>query len=233
MQYRHFSMKLINEIKNAKCLVLDKRIEFWPTLKESFQQRGITVNRFLAGDGHLKDEQYDYIDTNDVTPSYYGGTDYATWYNRPNAFNAWKCHKLMFQSSLLDGFDHLLLIEDDAFIENDFDDILEKTEEFWDIHQYDIIYFGCYPQPNGLQPTTNPYLFKATKVAGFHAVLLTKPVIEKLLSFFALGPYDEICWKYINSKVHAWAFNPCIISQKSGYSFVEGSNLEKPSRLYK
>lgn len=223
--------KLLEQIKSAQCLVLDKRINLFHDLKWDLSEKGICLQPFIAGDGSNKDLEYDHIDTKELPPRYQQSINYATWWNRPAAYNAWLSHKKMMEQTLHDGYDHILIIEDDAFIEKDFDEILLKTELFWLDNTYDIVYFGCFLNEQKWEPTSNENVLRVQRCGGLHACLLTKPIIEELLKFPPIGPYDWILSEYKFHEVFkSYAIYPSIISQRSGYSFVEESNLDKPSR---
>lgn len=221
-------------IKNSRALVLDKRLQDWPAIKSQFMDYGLSVRLFLAGGSEpYPKDTYDHIDINELPPIYSNSIDYPTWFLRPNAYNAWLSHKKILEQTLNEGFDHVLIIEDDSFIENDFKEVLTKVTPFFEQNKYDMVYFGGYHYNGSWEHTSNENVIKLRGSGGWHGVLITKPVIELLLTFKPIGPYDWICGKYIHHVFDCYAIYPSIISQKSGFSFVEGHDLVKPARDFR
>lgn len=225
-------MNYLNKIfkcYNAYCLLLDKRIEFWSELHGSFIQKGIGLQRFLVGDGGLN-EHYSHVDSGSLPDYYNGSTNYGTWYKSPAPLNAWLSHRKIIEKSLLEGFDHVLIIEDDVFIEDDFDEVLWKAEPFFIENKWDAVYFGGYHNENSWRLTNNDNVIKLQGSGGWHGVLLSRPIMEELMQELPIGPYDWIMGQKYHQKYDCYAIYPSVISQKSGHSYVENSNLDKPSR---
>jgi GR25 family glycosyltransferase involved in LPS biosynthesis len=225
-------MNLLNEIfgiYNAYCLILDKRIDNWKDIHSQFLTKGLNVQRFLVGNGSLQ-EEYCHVDTPELPPAFSESINYETWWKTPNPYNAWISHRKIIGKSLAEGFDHVLILEDDVFIEDDFDEVLSKTKQFFKDHKWDAVYFGGYHNPNSWKFTTNDNVIKLAGSGGWHAVCLTRPIMEKLMTLPPIGPYDWTMGKYLHQQYDCFAIYPSIISQQSGFSWVEMGNLEKPSR---
>lgn len=218
----------------AICLTLDKRLKYVESyIVPEFKRRlNIDVELFIAGDGLSVQRPYNYIDDNMQLPCRLAkSTTYPTWFNRPNAYNAWKCHRAIFEKFILDGDDKFLLLEDDVFIQEDFEEILGNNLDDV-VLDYDMLYLGSYnASKRGILQYPNilrlPMLSDA---GGFHAVILNKTVVKRLLELPPYGPYDWMASTYIHGNYECYAIWPSIISQKDGYSFVEGHDLIKPSR---
>lgn len=218
-------MSILAKIDKAICLTLDKRYEMALELQAQFKPKGIDVELFIAGGG-AKPLKYDFIDSDEIPPrdrNY--SIDYPTWYARPNAFNAWKCHREIF----LRAKGNLLLLEDDSVLSDDFDEILANTNEFLSVNPWDMVYFGCY-QDGKSTKTSHPNVLKLGGAGGFHGVLMNQKIIKNLLNWPPYGPYDWITGTYLHQYYNCYAIYPCIINQRSGFSFVENCNLEKPPR---
>ena len=223
--------RLLQYLTNSQCLILDQRIGNWHDLKYSFMRQGINLQRFLVGDGHLKElYQYDHIDVKTLPPIYEDSINYETWYKSPNPYNAWLSHQKILRKTLMEGFQYVFMVEDDVIIEDDFGEILSKIEPFFDEHKWDAIYFGAYHNPTSWEPTSNENVIKVKGSGGLHACLLSEPLIQELIQLRPTGPIDWQLGQYFHNKYDCYAVYPSIISQSSGYSFVENSNLEKPSR---
>lgn len=217
------------KIAKAQCLILDKRIQNLDKIQSEFYQKGIIVKSFIAGNGE-ESLKYDHIDTKDGPPRLPLSQKYdSSWLRYPSAYNAYLCHKKMIEQAQLEGKENLLIIEDDAHIEDDFDEIIEQAEPFLLSSKWDMIYFGSYHK-NTSFPTENKFVRKVNGSAGFHCVLIHNRIFDEILEYGPICPMDEICNRFIHSKHLCYAIYPSIVTQTSGYSFVERSYLDKPSR---
>jgi hypothetical protein len=223
--------KLIEQIDKAQCLILDKRyIEWISTTQLSFINKGINLIPFIAGNGKNIDLDYNHIDLIESPPiTKFTTKELTSWRKYPNAYNAYLCHKKMIEQALLEKRKNLLIVEDDAFIENDFDEILEEAESFLLQSKWDMIYFGAYHK-NTSSPMANNYVRQVNGSAGFHCVLIHNRIFDLMLEYGPIGPMDEVCNKFIHQTHKCYAIYPSIVTQKSGYSYIEHSQLEKPSR---
>lgn len=214
-------------ITHARCLVLDKRYEEFARIKKEWQLLGIDVIPFFCGDG-THNIEYNHIDRKVLPPYYTNTIPYPTWLYKTSAYDAFLCHQQILQdfTNNSNQTDRLLLLEDDSFIENDFTDILDKANPPDD---FDMLYLGCYNYDGSSQPTENKNLRKLYGSGGWHGVILTRPVVIKLLQFNPIGPYDWICGQ-LHKQYKCFGIYPCIVSQKDGWSFVEDSHLSKPDR---
>jgi len=215
----------------AVCLVLDIRYDSAIQIQKETTSRGINTDLFIAGDG-TKNLKYNHIDVLDLPPRFSNSINYSTWYKRPNAYNAWLCHKKIMELAIESSLDFLLMLEDDVVFEKDFLETLEKTASFFNSNEWDMIYFGWYSNGH-LTPTKNQNVFRMNGGAGFHGVLLSRKIMELLIKFDPIGPFDWIVGTYINPRFNCYAIYPSIITQQSGYSYVEGGVLEKPDRKHK
>lgn len=224
-------MSLINQIGLTKVLLLDKRYHFWPELLTQCQSVGINPEAFLVGKGQKY--LYNYEDTDELPPRLPASTSYPSWW-KPQTYNAWKSHRKIFEEAKSKNVNTLLLMEDDATIESDFNEILTVVEPFFEKYNWDMIYFGCYSQPYAYTNTENKNVVRVNGVGGFHGVLMKKKIINELLNFEPICPFDEITHKYLHNIYDCYAIYPCIISQRDKiYSEVEETILNKPSRFFK
>lgn len=222
---------ILDDIYIGQCLVLDERINELSRIQKEWQQYGIYIKPFIVGKGTKLDKNlYNHVDTKIGPPKYRYSTTYPTWWKSPNPYNAWLSHRQIFKDFLKTKQDKLLLLEDDSFIEKDFNVVLNNVEQYLNILQWDMLYLGSYNHENTWVTTDHKNVMRVCGCAGFHGIILKRHVVEYLLTFDAIGPYDEITGKYLHGKFNAYAIYPSIVSQKSGYSFVENSQLEKPSR---
>jgi hypothetical protein len=215
----------------AMCLTLDKRYHKALEIRTEAAKLGINVQLFIGGDGTLV-LPYNHIDTPEMPPHMPHMTTYPAWHARPNAYNAWKCHQKILDYALEKDIDPLLMLEDDVIFESDFEKIINESKDFLNNNEWDMVYFGWYSNGH-LHYIGHPHVYRFMGGAGFHGVLMRKHIIEKLVVMPPLGPYDWMCGQWIHPEFKCYAIHPSIITQVSGYSYVEDGNLEKPDRNFK
>lgn len=221
---------LIN-IKEAICLVLDKRINEFERINKEWHSLGINVKRFLMGDGSLN-EKYDFIDEHDLPPIYNGTISYPTWINNAGPYNFWKAQKQVI-NDFCTKYDsgYLLLLEDDSFIESDFIEIYESARNFLENKDVQMLYFGAYHQPQSWSYTDNKNVIRVHGSGGFHAVALHRRICSEILKLHPLGPLDWMV-RELQSKNRCYAIYPSICSQiDNNFSYIEKTTLQKPSRF--
>jgi hypothetical protein len=215
------------------CLVLDEREQQRHRIAGEWSKKGISVEFFIVGNGCNTDLTYDYVDEPHLPPIYSNSIQYPTWHKRPSVYNAWKSHKKMMERCLESNGETFLFLEDDSFIEEDFDEIWSKTHNFFSANKWDAIYLGCYHNNNGGIPsytkTNNEHILKLRGSGGLHGVIFKRSIIQNLVNMLPLGPFD---WTFgqQHSIYNVYTVHPCIVSQLSGWSFIEGQFLEKPER---
>lgn len=222
-------MKSLLKIDIITCLLLDKRLDLWDGVRKSISGTfGIEPKPFLVGDGKLSVHMpYSHIDVEKIPTRLPQSTNYPTWYTK-NCYNAYLSHKKILEQIYQSGEEILLLIEDDIIVEDDFVDIWNNSSDFFQNNKWDMLYFGCYHSPRDINVTPNVY--KLNGAGGWHGVLMQRHMIPEILKYGSIGPMDEICGRFIHPKFNCYGIYPSIISQQSGYSFVERQNLIKPSR---
>ncbi len=226
---------VLSKVERAYALVLDKRWDFVPQIIANFNVLDLwhKCRLFIAGSGSNEKLTYDHIDTKDLPPRYPNSTDYPTWWARPNAYNAWLCHKKIFEEAYAAGYKYILLMEDDAVVEKDFSEILAKVETTLDEIDWSMLYFGAYHYQGSSSPTNNPHLLKANGCGGFHGVIIRRDVIAELVHNFnqAIGPYDWLVGRYLHCMYNCYTIYPGIINQRDNiHSYVEDQILHKPPR---
>lgn len=221
-------MKLNKLVDRTVILTLDKRLDLGYALSWYLYQIGISAEIFIGGDGLISQMGYDHIDVLHGPPAFKESIQYASWW-KPNAFNAWLCHNKILAQAKHDKIKTLFLLEDDAFLEDDFSEILDKV--FATKFDWDMLYLGGYHRQGSWDYTDNDHLIRVKGSGGWHGVLIKENVISRLLEFPPIGPYDWICGNHIHNNYACYAVYPSIVSQRDNqFSYVEGCNLKKPSR---
>ena len=236
-------MSLFDDL-TIRCLVIEERYPYYKDyIEPEFRKRfGIQVRPFFAlkkPNPTLERESAGQfrLDTDDRPPIFPYSTNYPTWVNKPNAYQCWQCHKEILLSSQKENLSRVMLIEDDIFFEKDTEEVLKKFEnDFYQISsdsQFNMIYLGAYNKQREENRQITDNLIEVKSVGGFHAVILHKRIIDRLLKFEPYGPFDEISSRFVTKAFSGcFAVNPSIISQlDDNYSFIEEQVLKKPSRF--
>ena len=222
-------------IQQSVVITLDKRLALANELICQYDQVlkptvGVAAQLFVSGDGSLKNVHYDRIDTNDKPPKLPLSTDYPSWWKKPGTFQCHLSQRVVLQRFLDSGLDTLLLLEDDAYFQDDFWQIFSHCAAFFQEHNWDCIYLGGYNNSHSYE-RIHEHILKCRGSAGFHAVILKRKIIEALLSYGIIAPLDEICAKHIHRTHDCYEIYPEIVSQRDNeFSYVENAILDKPAR---
>ena len=216
----------------ALCATLDKRLNDALALQASGKKLGIDIDLIISGNG-LLDIKYDIIDSNDLPPKYPNSIkkEAASWWTRPNNYNAWKSHRTLFKKALDTNCKILLMLEDDAQFEKDFLPILNQSSPFLKETKWDLCYLGAYVNQYNSVPSI-PTVLKLLNGGGTHGVLIKRNILEWAVTLPPLGPFDWI-FSLVQPQLNVYCINPSIITQKSGFSYIENSILNKPNRYIK
>jgi hypothetical protein len=214
-------------IDNIVCLSLDKRINNWDYIKTNIQfYFDKTPQMFLVGDGSL-DLRYSHIDVNSLPPILPLTTNYGGWWKK-SAYNCWLSHAKILTDFYNSNNETILMLEDDMFFEDDFEELWKLCYSKLDSLPWDMIYFGCFHC--GKSKKITEHIYQLNGCGGFHAVLLKKIIAKKLLDFGPIGPMDDTTGRFIQKEHKCYTIYPSIITQRSGYSYVATHNINMPSR---
>lgn len=198
------------------CLCLDKREKLWHKLESQCLEKGWDFKPFICGSGD-EDFEYNLIDSPEIPPILPNSISYPSWFARHNAYSAWKSHRAMMKYSLEQNYNSVLFLEDDTiFCDNPIQDVLMDCP-------WDMFYLGWFGNlsGNGIHKVNG-------NVGGWHAVALKKHIMEQLVEFPPIGPFDWICQqeqKDSANMLNCYAINPTMMRQKGTFSFVEGHYL--------
>lgn len=225
--------KLIASIDRAVCLTLDKRIKYARELCKDAKIYDIDLQLFIAGNGQY-DLFYDHIDGTDLPPMIPGKSlqeGIYTWYQSPEMYNAFLCHKEIITKAYNDGVEVLLMMEDDAVFADDFDHIIEQVDEYFQNNNWDVIYLGSYVLHKDANIKMAPHIYQMIDdIGGFHGVIMKRRVMEIAKDFQPYETMDGLfCHSGFQEKFDMYFIDPSIINQKAGYSCTAGcfSNYKK------
>ncbi len=203
------------------CLLIDKRWKNRDVLAADAKKHGFDVEFFLAGDGKtLPTENYDHLDI--APPAMRFG--YAAWVNRPNSYNAFLCFRKIITNALANGFESLLLLEDDAYFLDNFDEVFAKAKAQLPA-DWDMFYLGAN---HAFSPTKqiSENILRLNGSGCFHGVGLRKSVFQAILDLPIVAPIDGVTARQLHPKFNCYACWPNIIWTTPGFSHCEGSNVD-------
>jgi hypothetical protein len=224
-------------IQQSVVMTLDKRLAIANELIKQYNEvlyptTGVTAQLFVSGDGSMKDVHYDRIDTNERPPKLPLSTDYPSWWKKPGTFQCHCSQRVVLKRFLDSGLGTLLLLEDDAYFQDDFWTIFNHCAAFFQEHQWDCIYLGGYNNSHSYE-RVGEHILRCRGSAGFHAIILRRPIIQSLLELGPIGPMDEIAAKHLHKTHNCYQIYPEIVSQRDNeFSYVENAILDKPRRDY-
>lgn len=215
------------------CLCLDKRQDLWKPLVEMTWDFGWNTTPFIVGDGvNLPNRMYDLIDENVFPPKLPESTNYMSWHNRPNAYNAWKSHKKIIDICLKEDYEKVMFMEDDILLSKNFNNDIKEIEEFFLNISFDMLYLGSYTDIKNIDKVDNRiFKLNGNDCGGLHGLIVNKKILKKMSNFLPFGPFDWMCNKYLHKIFDCYVVYPSLILQKSGHSYVENSWLDKNSHL--
>lgn len=226
----------------AICLALDKRKDEWKKLQEQCKNSGIEMIPFIAGDGSDDELVYDHID---IIPQQH---QIANWgYSRPgfehHHINAFLCHQKMIKKAQDMNLPYFLLLEDDTYLTNRFDEIIQEIQYFIDYCQWDIIYLGWWVGQEDdewnlqieeeYKNNKKVKLLKYEKnIGGLHGAIINSNIYNLLLKLKPNNPIDSqlnmlIEFNAVSPLINRFIVTPKALHVKSIYSFCEGSVLQR------
>jgi hypothetical protein len=67
---------------------------------------------------------------------------------------------------------------------------------------------------------------------GTHGVLISRNILDWAVKLRPIGPFDWI-FSLAQPQLQCYVIYPSIITQRSGFSYIEGGMLDKPDRYKK
>lgn len=203
------------------CLLVDKRY----SEKERLQKDFGDVNFFIAGDGKTLDKElYNHVDI--IPPTNRQGS-YPAFLKRNNSYNAFLCFRKIVNIAKNCNYEHILILEDDATKELNFDEIFEKAWK--DLNEHDPDWHMFYLGANHTFSPTHeitPNLLRLTCSGCWHCVMLSNRIYDTILSLPMRDPIDGVSAQEIHKLGHSYACWPNISLPKPGFSYCEGSNQD-------
>lgn len=208
-------------LDNIYCITLDKRIQ-QTSIDIDLEKIGYKVNLYKVGDGvTMPPSWYDYVDEKVE--------------GRAQAWNYGKVLLNLFSIAKSKGFEDILILEDDAIVNDRYKDnfkfALEETmKQLRSIENWDCLYLGGNIQEATEleRPTQN--IYKPNYLLDMQAVLWNKRAYNKILSINPSreATIDGIIAELIrNKKLNAYCVLPVLITQQDNFSYNENRNVSR------
>lgn len=217
-------------VDNVIILCLDKRKELWEDLSKQCEQYGWNVHKFIVGNESDSDLRYSYIDKTEISSIWRWGTGIGALRH----YNAFCSHKQIIKYAIRKQLPNFLLLEDDAYILDRYDAVMNNLHNDIFSRQIDLLYFGWHAfEFNGdyavgyntelerlwheenfcqLMPVT-------FNVGGFHAIWINNTMYNRLLNLQPICPMDSQCNIMID--INRYMITPKVFHVHSCYSSCE------------
>ena len=228
------------QIDKALCLCLDKRHEEGHDLWNQCESRGIEFDPFLVGDGLMFSvEKYGRID--DRYPPI-ENFSYGNSTTKRHHCNALLSHQAMIRRALEQGAERVLLLEDDAYFTDRYDDVLYKLSDKIKDLDYDMLYLGWWIGDendewneeverqyveNGEVGITYVRDAPEKKVGGLHGVLVHKRILKIIATLPPSDPVDCQLNRLLHKNAQTYFVTPKIIHDKGIFSNCEQNTIER------
>ncbi len=151
-------------------------------------------------------------------------------------WNAFQCHKAMIQRAIDEKRENLLLLEDDAYFTDRFEEVWEKVTEHIMPGDCDILYLGWWISDENdkfnriIEQNWNEQgiiqIDKVRQLGGLHGALIDKSMFNFLMKLPATNPIDWQLNAY-HSRINSKYILPKIIHTRTTYSLCEGSVITR------
>lgn len=221
------------KVDKAACLCLDKRKDEWEDLREQCESKGIKFDPFVVGDGKILDiEMYDRVDDKYPPIENWG---YGNEITKPRHCNAFLSHQSMIRKALSEDAENVLLLEDDAYFTDRYDDVMNKLAPQIEELDYDMLYLGWwigYEDDEWNVKVEREYTEEGKvgigrikdahfTCGGLHGVVVKRKILEYLRQMAPIDPIDSLLNRYFHKKIHSYYVYPKVIHDKGIFSNCE------------
>lgn len=154
-------------------------------------------------------------------------------YNKDGAFGLYETYRQIFQNSVDNDFDSILVFEDDAVIlEPQINEIMNRIiDQLPD--DWELIYLGCNPF-GGFSCFVSENLLQLNSGAyTTHAVMYSKKGMEHILKWMdkTLSTIDGVIANLVQPDMNCYATFPLLCAQSEGYSYIQQRNVDYTSLI--
>jgi GR25 family glycosyltransferase involved in LPS biosynthesis len=136
-------------------------------------------------------------------------------------------HKAVLQDAILNGYDKILVLEDDAlFVDNFKEELNEAMSQVPD--DWQMIYFGSAgTRGNMISPRVQKSLYALTT----HAMAIDKSIYQRLIDLNKEDRHVDEVYGSIMEFINGYTVHPSIIKQSGGYSDISHSSFRNYEHL--
>ena len=196
----------------AYVINLDRRPDRWEQLKEDADKIGLELTRWSAVDG-----------TKDIDLEKHR---IGTRTKKTSGIACFFSHVNIYRDAIANGYEKVLILEDDAKIPEDFYEQLEKLFEF-DFADFDTIYLGGIDKYPSKSLTENVNLCQFTLT--LQANIYTREGMQKILDIVdnedegkCRMSIDVLICERIQCQNKTYRSEPAIVTFYDGYSDIAG-----------
>jgi len=188
------------------CINLKKRMDRWEETVKIFREHRLIVDRFEAIDG----DNIIFDNNKMISPGEYG---------------CLMSHLNIIHNACINGYDKILIFEDDIELHENFNEIsikfMEEVPSNWD-----MIYFGANTINNKSVAITE-HVSSASRLLGGHAYGVNSRIFHYLMEKICNEPFpvDKI---YSDQHIYMNTFlcNPIVVWQRQGWSDINNKFVD-------
>lgn len=197
----------LSAIDKIYCINLDKREDRWEESKIELDKLNLTdsTTRFSAIDGSLIENK-----TRLLAGEY--GINLT--------------HIKLLEEAIENGYENILIFEDDIQFINDYENINSYLSEV--PYDWDMVYLGgnhIHPP----RPITNR-IGKIEVTYAVHAIIVNRRIFH-LLVHHLKGLELQLDVIYTNLKLNSYTFRPSLVTQRAGFSDIQGGFMDYTSHI--
>lgn len=184
-------MKLNDAFEHIYCINLDYRSDRWDQSVEEFARHGIDVERFSASTNHSVTEPYNV---------------------NPGEAGLILTHKRLLQDAIDNGYESILILEDDVEFATGFEEYLEQIPDDWD-----IVFLGGN-HLRGIGDHVKDRIYKAYQTYACHAVGFNARQYSHLKDRIDYTAPVDVSYASLLDGMNSYVFKPVLAWQRPGWS---------------
>lgn len=191
---------------------LEHRMDRWETITRMGKEAGLTVNHWDATKAADIDVEKHRI---------------GVRVRKPTCIACWSSHTTLYRHALKEGYDRLLVLEDDAELLPDLHEKLTDLFDSFDFGDFDLIYLGAVDKYPAVKLQDNVYRCQHTLTT--HAMLFTRQGLQKVIDIVdqqdegkCRMSIDVFLAENIQPMDKTYRCEPAIIKFIDGYSDIAG-----------
>ena len=227
------------EINKAFCLCLDKRQGEWLDLEKQCLSKGIPFEKFIVGDGLMFQPcQYDRIDETEFD---FDSWEYGNDTTKLRHYNAFKSHQEIVKKAKSENLDRILILEDDAYFTERFDDVITKLSSQIEKMEFDMLFLGWWigEEDDAWNEVVEELYHQNGSVGigkvseahftcgGLHGVIINSTMFDAIIEMEPTNPIDAQLNRNFHEEIKSYYIMPKIIHDKGIFSNCEQNTIAR------